>query len=57
MAALKALAFLIAAVVMLTIESLRPSSGAEDDDVGLFIGSAHPLAAEAEVARRRRSGN
>jgi len=52
---MKTLAVLIAALGMLTVDALRPApSKGEDDDVGLFIGSARPLAADTSVARRRR---
>jgi hypothetical protein len=55
MTGMKTLAVLIAAVGMLIADALRPiPSKGEDDDVGLFIGSARPLAAETRVARRRR---
>jgi hypothetical protein len=54
MAALKTLTTLFAALGMAMIESLRSTpSTDEDDDVGLFIGSARPLAAETRVARWR----
>jgi hypothetical protein len=55
MTAVKTLTLLIAALGMLLIESRRPVlSTDEDDDAGLFIGSAHPLAAVPHVAKRRR---
>jgi hypothetical protein len=55
MTGLKTLAVLIAALGMLIVDALRPNPGqGEDDDVGLFVGSARPLAAETRVARRRR---
>jgi hypothetical protein len=55
MTALKTLTLLIAAFGMLLIESLRSAPTTdEDDDVGLFVGSAHPVAAKTPVARRRR---
>jgi hypothetical protein len=52
---------LIAAFGMLIVGFLRPPRPSdEDDDVGLFIGSAHPLAARPALAKgaaaaRRRS--
>jgi hypothetical protein len=54
MTALKTLTLLIAALAMSIVESLRavPSKD-EDEDVGLFIGSARPLAAVPHVAERR----
>jgi hypothetical protein len=48
------LAVLIAAVGMAAVESIRPSKALDDDDVGLFVGSAHPLPAKLPVNRRRR---
>jgi hypothetical protein len=58
---MKTLMFLFAAVGMLIVGFLRPARPVEeDDDVGLFIGSAHPVAARAQVGKgaissRRRS--
>jgi hypothetical protein len=58
---MKTLMFLFAAVGMLIVGFLRPARPVdEDDDVGLFIGSARPLAAKPKLARspvssRRRS--
>jgi hypothetical protein len=53
--ALKTLTFLVAAVVMLIIESVRRSPSKEEDDaVGLFVGSARPLAAKTRVPGQRR---
>jgi hypothetical protein len=47
------LTFLIAAIGVLIVPALRPSSGAEDDDdVGLFIGSARPLPANPHAIKR-----
>ncbi len=48
------LAVLIAAVGMAMVESIRPMPVKDDDDVGLFVGSAHPLPAKLPVSRRRR---
>jgi hypothetical protein len=53
-ALLKMLAVLVAAVGMAMVESVRPAPVTDDDDVGLFVGSAHPLRAELPVSRRRR---
>jgi hypothetical protein len=53
-ALLKLLAVLIAAVGMAAVESVRPSSVPDDDDDGLFVGSAHPLPAKLPVSKRRR---
>jgi hypothetical protein len=50
------LTFLIAAIGVLIVPALRPSSGAEDDDdVGLFIGSARPLPANPHAIKAGRS--
>jgi hypothetical protein len=51
---LKTLAFLIAAAGMAVVESVRSVPANDDDDVGLFIGSARPLAARIPVHRPRR---
>jgi len=48
---LRALAFLIAAAGMAIVESVRSVPANDDDDVGLFIGSARPLAAKVRVRR------
>jgi hypothetical protein len=51
--------FLIAAVGMLFVGSFRPSPVEdEDDDFGLFIGSAGPQAAKPRTAKEaaRRAG-
>ncbi len=39
------LAVLLAALGMAAVESIRPSPAEDDDDVGLFVGSARPLRA------------
>jgi len=50
----KTLSVLIAAVGVLILGSLRSSPAAEeDDDVGLFVGSARPLAAKPPARRYR----
>jgi len=53
-AILKMLALLIAAVGMAALESVRPAAAKDDDDVALFVGSAHPLAATRPISRRPR---
>jgi hypothetical protein len=53
---MKTLMFLLAAVGMLIVGFLRPARPAdEDDDVGLFIGSARPLAARPQDPKTARS--
>jgi len=47
------LAVLIAALGMAAVESIRPSPAEDDDDVGLFVGSAQPLRA-TPISRLRR---
>jgi hypothetical protein len=49
----KMLALLIAALGMAAVESVR-ATPAKDDDVALFVGSAHPLAAKRPLSRRPR---
>jgi hypothetical protein len=51
---LKLLAVLIAALGMAAVESVRPTPEKDDDDVGLFVGSAHPLPAKPPMSLRRR---
>jgi hypothetical protein len=53
-AILKMLAVLIAALGMAAVESVRPTPAKDDDDVALFVGSAHPLAAKLPIGRRPR---
>jgi len=53
-AILKMLAVLIAALGMAAVESVRPSPATDEDDIALFVGSAHPLAAKLPISRRRR---
>jgi len=48
------LAVLIAALGMAAFESVRRDPAKDDDDVGLFVGSAHPLRANRSISRRRR---
>jgi hypothetical protein len=47
------LAVLVAALGLAAFESVRPSAAKDDDDVGLFVGSAHALPANP-ISRRRR---
>jgi hypothetical protein len=47
-------AVLIAALVMAAMESVRPGAANDEDDVALFVGSAHPLAAKLPISRYRR---
>ncbi|MGH2473385.1 MAG: hypothetical protein ACRDG6_13530 [Candidatus Limnocylindria bacterium] len=55
MGALKMLAVLIAALGMAAVESVRPTSAKDEDDIALFVGSAHPLpAAKLPISRRGR---
>jgi len=46
---LKILAVLIAALGMAAMESVRPTPAKDEDDVALFVGSAHAL----PINRRR----
>jgi hypothetical protein len=46
----KMLALLIAALGMAAVESVRATPAKDDDDVALFVGSAHAL----PINRRRR---
>jgi hypothetical protein len=41
---------------MAAVESVRatPANDDDDDDVALFVGSAHPLAAKRPISRRPR---
>ncbi|MEK6227094.1 MAG: hypothetical protein AABM40_12490 [Chloroflexota bacterium] len=48
------LAVLIAVLVMAALESVRPGRAKDEDDVALFVGSAHPLAAKLPISRSRR---
>jgi hypothetical protein len=51
----KMLALLIAALGMAAVESVRATpANDDDDDVALFVGSAHPLAAKRPISRRPR---
>jgi hypothetical protein len=50
-AILRMLAVLIAALGMAAVESVRPTPAKDEDDVALFVGSAHPLAAKVSVRR------
>jgi len=49
---LKILAVLIAALGMAAVESVR-AKPATDEDIALFVGSAHPLVAKLRINRRR----
>jgi len=51
---LKMLAVLIAALGMAAVESVRSTPAKDEDDVALFVGSAHPLAANRPITRRPR---
>jgi hypothetical protein len=51
MGALKMLAVLIAALGMAALESVQSSRVQEEDDVALFVGSAHPLPAKRSQKR------
>jgi hypothetical protein len=48
------LAVLVAALGMAAVESVRANPAKDDEDVALFVGSAHPLAAKPLVGRPRR---
>jgi hypothetical protein len=48
------LALLVAALGMAAVESVRATPAQDDDDVALFVGSAHPLAAKRSISRRPR---
>jgi hypothetical protein len=51
------LTVLVAAIGVVIVPALRRSPAIDDDDaVGLFIGSARPLAAAPELARNGRVG-
>ncbi|HEY8785592.1 MAG TPA: hypothetical protein VIN63_03865 [Candidatus Limnocylindria bacterium] len=54
MGILKMLAVLIAALGMAAFESVRRTPAKDEDDVALFVGSAHPLAAKRPISRRAR---
>jgi len=54
MGIVKLLAVLIAVLWMAAVESVQPSRAKDEDDVALFVGSAHPLAANRPIARRPR---
>jgi hypothetical protein len=48
------LAVLIAALGMAALESVRSTSAKDEDDIALFVGSAHPLVSELPTNGRRR---
>jgi hypothetical protein len=50
---MRTLAFLIGVLGMLVLESLRSPKKEEDDDIGLFVGSARPLAVASRPRGRR----
>jgi hypothetical protein len=54
MGVLKMIIVLIAALGMAAVESVRPTPAKDEDDVALFVGSAHPLAAKRPISRRPR---
>jgi hypothetical protein len=47
----KTLAVFIAALGMAAFEPVRPARGKDDDDLALFVGSAHPILARPPVSR------
>jgi len=47
------LAVLIAALGMAAVESVRPARALDEDEVALFVGSAHPLPAKRDGSVRR----
>jgi len=49
---LKMLAVLIAALGMAALESVESSRAKDEEDIALFVGSAHPLAAKLPISRR-----
>jgi len=51
---LKMLVVLVAALGMAAVESVRPAPAKDEDDVALFVGSAHALAAKRPISRRAR---
>jgi hypothetical protein len=51
---LKMLVVLVAALGMAAVESVRPAPAKDEDDVALFVGSAHALAAKRPIRRRPR---
>ena len=47
------LAVLIVALGMAALESVESSRAKDEEDIALFVGSAHPLAAKLPISRRR----
>jgi hypothetical protein len=47
----KILAVLVAALGMAAVESIRPAPRNDEDDVALFVGSAHALPAKRSQKR------
>jgi hypothetical protein len=50
-AILKMLVVLMAALGMAAVESVRSTPAKDEDDVALFVGSAHALAAKRPTSR------
>jgi len=53
-AALKTLALIVAALGLALVEPVRRKTVTDDDDVGLFVGSAHALPATPPAQSRGR---
>jgi hypothetical protein len=49
----KLLAVLIAVLWMAAVESVQPSRSKDEEDVALFVGSAHPLASSGRKRETR----
>jgi len=47
------LAVLIAALGMAALESVESTRAKDEDDIALFVGSAHALAVNRPISRRR----
>jgi hypothetical protein len=39
---------------MAAVESVQPNRAKDEEDVALFVGSAHPLTAKRPISRRSR---
>jgi hypothetical protein len=50
----KMLAVLVAVLWMVAAESVQPRRAKDEDEVALFVGSAHPLASKLPITHRRR---
>jgi hypothetical protein len=48
------LAVLFAALGMAAVESVRRAPTNDEDDLALFVGSAHPISANRPISPRRR---